>query len=390
LARIEALSGTLIAEFFGSGALRTYVNSSGEEARMSEHANRSDAVASAPPKRTNWMRALVAAVVLVVIAACIAWKGGVVPSKSRIAIITSTEDVYWDRLFEGGQSAARYFDADITTVRCPTDEALQSQKIRDLVAQGVGGIIVSPVKPEAQMALFNEVSSKIPLITVDSDSPKANRIAFIGTNNYEAGRQVGELLKAALPDGGLVMICVGSVESDNGKSRRDGLLDALNDRARDDSRASESVDQKVQAGKYTLQTLVDGADLAKARSLATTALGSSADLKAFVGLWSYNTPAVLDALKESGKLGKIKVVGFDDLEPTLQGVESGNVFATLVQDQYNMGFDSVMIMCATLQHSNAVDSRPRKASLTCTALMSADDVKLFRMDREKTPATPQQ
>ena len=55
------------------------------------------------------------------------------------------------------------------------------------------------MKPEAQTALFNEVAGKIPLITVDSDSPKSNRIAFIGTNNYEAGRQIADLLKQALP-----------------------------------------------------------------------------------------------------------------------------------------------------------------------------------------------
>ena len=59
----------------------------------------------------------------------------------------------WDRLFQGGESAAKYFDAQVTPIRCPTDDALQSQKIRDLVAQGIDGIIVSPVKPEAQTPL---------------------------------------------------------------------------------------------------------------------------------------------------------------------------------------------------------------------------------------------
>ena len=307
--------------------------------------------------------------------------------KPKIVILTSTEDVYWDRLFQGGESAAKYFDAQVTPIRCPTDDALQSQKIRDLVAQGIDGIIVSPVKPEAQTPLFNEIAAKIPLITVDSDSPNSNRIAFIGTNNYEAGRQCGDLVKTALPDGGKIVICVGSVESDNGRSRREGLLDALFDRAKDSTRSTEPLDAPIKAGKYTLlQTLIDGADPAKAKTLAADAIQKHPDVKCFVGLWSYNTPALLEALSQAGKLGQIKIVGFDDLEPTLAGVEAGHVFATLVQDQYNMGFDSVMLMCATLQHSNAVDSRPRKASLTCTALLNAEDVQMFRSDREKPAA----
>jgi ribose transport system substrate-binding protein len=358
---------------------------------MTDSPNLSDAAPGPPRKRINWVRDAIIVLTIAMVGVGMAWKAGALRSKTRIAIITSTQDVYWDRLFQGGESAARYFDAEVSTIRCPTDEAVQSQKIRDLVSQGIDGIIVSPVKPDSQTPLFNEVAAKIPLITVDSDAPKSHRIAFIGTNNYEAGRQMADLLKAALPNGGQIMICVGSVESDNGKSRRDGLLDALGDRARDDSRTPEPVDQKISAGKFTvLQTLIDGADPAKAKSLAVGALKSNSDLAGFACLWSYSTPAVLEALKETAKVGKVKVVGFDDLEPTLAGVEAGNVFGTLVQDQYNMGFDSVMVMSATIQHSNAVDSRPRKASLTCTALMNAQDVQMFRADRDTTTRSTDQ
>lgn len=352
-----------------------------------------DAVASSstPAGRKNgsWGRTIAVALLLVLIGIAAAWQMGAMHSRSKIAIFTSTEDVYWDRLFEGGQSAAKYFDAEVITVRCPTDDAVQSQKIRDAMAQGVGGIIVSPVKPEAELTLLKEVASKMPLITVDSDSPNSDRIAFIGTNNYEAGRQCGELVKSALPDGGQVVLCVGSIESDNGRSRRQGFLDVLLDRPPGAPPSTEPADKPIGAGKYTVvTTLLDGADPAKARSLATDAMKNLGDVKCFVGLWSYNTPALLDAAKETGKIGKIKIIGFDDLEPTLAGVESGNVFATLVQDQYNMGFDSVMLMCATLERSHAVDSRPRKASLTCTPLLNAQDVQTFRADRAKA-ASPQ-
>ena len=68
------------------------------------------------------------------------------------------------------------------------------------------------------------------------------------------------------------MVCVGLVESENGKSRRDGLIDAARAiRPRDLARASEPVDQRVQAGKYTIQTLIDAGDPARAKSLAADA-----------------------------------------------------------------------------------------------------------------------
>jgi ribose transport system substrate-binding protein len=339
----------------------------------------------APRKGVNWLRDLVIILILIAAGVAVAYNAGMFHPQPKIAIITSTEDVYWDRLFEGGETAAKYFDAQLTTVKCSSDEAKQSQTIRDLLSQGVGGLIVSPVHPEAQTALLNEVAGKIPLITVDSDSPKSNRIAFIGTNNYEAGRQAADLVKDALPDGGELIVCVGSIDNDNGRSRRQAVYDALLDRAKDAQTQTDPVDQPVKAGKYTiLASLIDGGDPAKAKSMAMDALKKNPNVKLFVGLWSYNTPALLDALKEAKQLGKIKIVGFDDLDATLAGVEAGNVFGTLVQDQYNMGFDSVMLMCAHLQKSNAADSRPRKATLTCTALMNAADVKMFRSDREKS------
>src|SRR5581483_4261874 len=241
------------------------------EENMSDDPTTSDnSTATARPRaKAHWGRDLALIVLVGLACLAIAWRSGAVHSKPKIAILTSTEDVYWDRLFQGADSGAAYFDAQITKVRCPTDDAVQTQKIRDLMAQGVDGIIVSPVKPEAQTALFNEVAAKMPLITVDSDSPKSNRIAFIGTNNYEAGRQCGDLIRSALPDGGQVVLCVGSVESDNGRQRRQGLIDNLLDRPKDDSAAMDPIDKSVGTGKYTVvATLLDGADPGKAKSLA--------------------------------------------------------------------------------------------------------------------------
>jgi ribose transport system substrate-binding protein len=53
---------------------------------------------------------------------------------------------------------------------------------------------------------------------------------------------------------------------------------------------------------------------------------------------------VLKALEQSGKLGQVKVVGFDNHADTLAGIESGNVFATIVQDQFGCGFHTVRIL----------------------------------------------
>ena len=65
------------------------------------------------------------------------------------------------------------------------------------------------------------------VITQDSDAPESNRVCYVGTNNYKAGVEAGKLLKQVLPDGGKIMIFVGSLDAQNAQDRRQGIIDQL-------------------------------------------------------------------------------------------------------------------------------------------------------------------
>src|SRR5205814_7694177 len=53
---------------------------------------------------------------------------------------------------------------------------------------------------------------------------------------------------------------------------------------------------------------------------------------------------ILTALEKTGGLGKIQVVGFDTDPATLAGIEAGNVYATIMQDEFGTGFHTVRIL----------------------------------------------
>jgi ABC-type sugar transport system substrate-binding protein len=42
-----------------------------------------------------------------------------------------------------------------------------------------------------------------------------------------------------------------------------------------------------------------------------------------VGLWSYNGPAILNAVKDANKVGQVKIICFDEEDETLAGVKDG-------------------------------------------------------------------
>jgi ABC-type sugar transport system substrate-binding protein len=108
------------------------------------------------------------------------------------------------------------------------------------------------------------------------------------------------------------------------------------------TRPMDPIDKVLKGAKYTIvETLVDNYNPDRATELATGAIKANPDLACFVGLFASNTPAILKALDQTGKLGKIKVVGFDANDDTVAGIEKGYVYASIVQDAYNIGYYAV-------------------------------------------------
>ena len=73
-----------------------------------------------------------------------------------------------------------------------------------------------------------------------------------------------------------------------------------------------------------------------------------------VGLFAYNPPLILEALKQAGRIGEVKVIGFDEDEVTLQGIRNDSVHGTVVQDPYEYGKRSIEILDALSKGDTSV------------------------------------
>jgi ribose transport system substrate-binding protein len=228
------------------------------------------------------------------------------------------------------------------------DAAVQQEIIDSLVNQDIKAIAISVIDPTNQTAYLDGVAANVPLITVDNDAPASKRLCYIGTNNYEAGREVGKLVQEAMPGGGVVAVFVGQLEALNARQRRQGMLDELGGRAAPaDINTIEPSPDGQEYGKYKLlRTFTDQTDGAKAENNASDALLLLANEPnvCLVGLWAYNPPAILNAVAKQKKLGQVKIVGFDENKETLQGVADGHIYATVVQDPFHFGVESVQVM----------------------------------------------
>ena len=308
---------------------------------------------------------IVAVILLLLIGAMGGWQAGWFRSRPTVALITNNDDPFWDPVIAGAEKAAAQSNLKLKVIKGTGKEADQSATIRQLLAEGISGLAISPIDGAGQTEVLRQAAVQMPLVTMDSDSPNSSRLWFVGTDNYSAGRQVGAILQEAVPDGGEVLICVGSVTAENGKLRRQGVIDELLDRPYSQNGPFDPLDAPIKGAKYTLVgTCVDMHDKDAAVKLAADAIQKHPNLKCIVALYSYSAPAVLKALEQTGKLGQIKVIGFDALPETMAAVKAGNVFATMQQAQFDIGFDTIRGLSDALSS----DSRVKAAAAGMTPL----------------------
>lgn len=276
--------------------------------------------------------------------------------KPRFAFVTNGVADFWTIAKAGAEKAAADLDVEVDVVMPSGGLAEQKNRLEDLLTRSIDGVAISPIDAANQTDMLNKAAAVTKLITHDSDAPNSNRLVYVGMDNYTAGRLCGQIVKEALPEGGSVMLLVGRLEQDNARLRRQGVIDELMDRSVDPSRFDPPT-EPVKNEKYTvLGTLTDQFDRAKAKANAEDTLSRYPDVKCLVGLFEYNPPLILQALEQGGKLGQVKVVGFDENPATLQGVRDGTVQGTLVQNPYMYGYKSIEVLKAL--HEGKTDVIP--------------------------------
>ncbi|HEX9425837.1 MAG TPA: sugar-binding protein [Pyrinomonadaceae bacterium] len=254
-------------------------------------------------------------------------------STKRLAFVTNNASDFWAIARKGTEKANGELPDVSVEFRIPPDGTAAEQKriVDDLLAKGIDGIAISPVDPNNQTPLINETAKQALVFTQDSDAPQSDRAAYVGTDNVAAGRQAGALIKEALPDGGKIMVFVGKKDARNAQERYQGIRETLQG-------------SKVEI----IDVRTDDADRVRAKSNVADTLVKYPDIKGLVGLWSYNGPAIVNALKEAGKLNQVKVVCFDEEDETLSGVKAGTIFATVVQQPFEFGYQAIKMMAAVL------------------------------------------
>ena len=275
--------------------------------------------------------------------------------RPSVAYVTNGVASFWTIAESGVKQGAEEFDADAQVLMPAEGISDQKRMIEDLITKGIDGIAVSPIDPANQTDILNQAAKYTNLITHDSDAPDADRLCYIGMDNYLAGRLCGDLVKEAMPDGGKLAIFIGRLEQDNARRRRQGVIDSILERSEDPSRF-DPPGAEIKEGKWHIVgTYTDQFDRAQGKANAEDALSRHPDLNGMVGLFAYNPPLMLEALKQADKLGEVQVIAFDEADETLQGITDGTVYGTVVQNPFEYGRQSVKILAGLARGQSLED-----------------------------------
>jgi ribose transport system substrate-binding protein len=256
-------------------------------------------------------------------------------SSVTIAMVVNVAADYWKAGQVGFQKGCS--DLGLSGSHCtyyaPPNGKLteQNSEMETLRSQGVIGYSISAIDPtSAAGTIHTDVSHGISVLAIDSPLPGTDAASlYLGTPNYTAGKQAGEAMKQVLAGKGKVAVLVGSLTAANATQRIQGFEDALQG-----------------SGISVVQKVNDNLSAATATSDAETILANNPDVNGLYGVYSYDGPALAQAVQSAGKTNSVHIVSDDSDAQTLGFIKSGVISGTVVQMPYQQGYTGAYILTA--------------------------------------------
>ena len=253
----------------------------------------------------------------------------------NIAMVVNVAADYWKAGQVGFLKGCS--DLGIPTSKCtyfaPPNGKLteQNSELETLRSQGITGYSISAIDPaSAAGTISSDMKKGVFVLPIDSPLPgTAAASLYLGTPNYTAGYQAGLAMKQLLGGKGSVAILVGSLTAANATQRIAGFEDAIKG-------TSITVAQKVN----------DNLSASTATSDAETILANNPNVNGLYGVYSYDGPALAQAVQSAGKTASVSIVSDDSDAQTLQFIQSGVIGGTVVQMPYQQGYTGAYILAA--------------------------------------------
>lgn len=290
------------------------------------------------------MKKILPVVILVIAAASLIGIGlynkGRGKAKLQIAVIPKgTTHVFWQSVHRGAVDAGKETGAEIIWNGPEReDREKEIQIVEDFITQKVSGIVLAPNDDNALVPSVEKVAAAgIPCVIIDSSVQTDKYLSFVATDNYQGGVLAAKRMGEILAGKGKIIVIKFAPGSASTVARIDGFMDTV----KKDFPGIQIVDSKF--GLDTVETALQATEDLLTRNTEVDGLFACNESTAM---------GALRALQSSGKVRKIKMVGFDAGVLLIEALRSGDIDSLVVQNPYKMGYDGVKAIVDKLQGKN--------------------------------------
>ena len=138
---------------------------------------------------------------------------------------------FFDSVYDGFMSVVdEHGDTEVIHSEGKADATYQQSVVEDFIAQGCDVVFYNPVDSAASTVAVEAMKDAgIIVVNFDTQVADISKVdAFVGTDNYTAGKEAGEAMVADFPDGGKVAV-LDYPANTAAVDRENGFLDAIKD-----------------------------------------------------------------------------------------------------------------------------------------------------------------
>lgn len=238
--------------------------------------------------------------------------GGQAGAKTIGVSIQDLQAQFYEDMEAGMKSEAAKYGYSISFVDANRDSNKQTAQVEDFISRRVDAIVLTPADSKAVgPAIVEANQANIPVFTADiaSAASKGVVVTHVASDNVQGGNVAGGLMCKALGGHGTVAI-IDQPEVTSVQDRVAGFKSALADECR---------------GVTIVADQDAGGDRAKAETVTDNLLQRFPTLGGIFGINDDSALGALAAVRAAGKVGKIKIVGYDATPEAKQHIDAGDM-----------------------------------------------------------------
>jgi ribose transport system substrate-binding protein len=284
-----------------------------------------------------------------------------VPKTYSITLIKGVNgDPFYATMSCGAQAAATKLGAKLTVVGGDSwGSDVQTPVVNSVTAQHPDAVLIAPNDTKAMFAPLQQLTKAgIKLVIVDTGlDDESGAVAVISSDNAGGGKLAADELGTEVGGKGSVFVMNVQAGISTTDARAKGFIDEI----------------KAKYPNITvLGTQYNDDDPAKAASITTSVLSAHPDLAGVFATNVQGAEGTATGLKQAGRQGAVKVIGYDAGPQQVQDLQSGIVQGLIAQDPYTEGVDSLDQAVAALSGQTVTKTIQTTLAALTTSNLTAD------------------